>query len=489
MTLLIGIDLGTTGCKASVYDQTGGCLGEGYLEYGLITLSSTEIEQDPCAWWDLTIKAVQEALQNAKVDGHRVRAISVSSQGISFVLVDRAGQPLANAINWLDSRAVAESAQILERYPPEALFRITGKRAASFYMLPKLLWLQKNRPDLWRQADKILMGHDFLLHRLSGEYFTDHSMAGGTLLYDLQRLDWNPEFLDVFQIPRRLLPEIHWAGTPVGKIRPEAAESLGISKDVVVSVGGQDQKVAALGAGIDDKTATLSMGTATTLTQLMRAPHTDDRMRIPTFTFVQPERWELEGVVGTGAGSFRWYRDTVGGRESYQDLDQEAGQSPPGSGGVFFYPHLTGATSPHWEGQARGTFYGLSLATQRGDMTRAVLEGVAYQVRENLSVAEQIAGPVERLIVFGGGAKSSLWREIVSNILNRPLAFTPTVEAAGLGAAILAGVGCGLFSSLEQARQAMVRIAEQRQPNRETAVSYERLFEQYQRLEKILLKV
>lgn len=489
MTFLIGIDLGTSGCKASVYDQAGGCLGEGYLEYGLITLSSTEIEQDPHAWWGLTIKAVQEALQNAQVDGRRVQGISISSQGISFVLVDRAGQPLSNAINWLDSRAVAESAQIHERYPPETLFRITGKRAASFYVLPKLLWLKKNRPDLWRQADKILMGHDFLLHRLSGEYLTDHSMAGGTLLYDLRRLDWNDEFLDIFQIPRRLLPEIRWAGTPVGKIRPKAAERLGVSKDVVVSIGGQDQKVAALGAGIDDGAATLSMGTATTLTRLMRAPHTDAYMRIPTFTFVQPERWELEGVVGTGAGSFRWYRDTIGGQANYQALDQEAGQSPPGARGVFFYPHLTGATSPHWEGQARGTFHGLSLATQRGDMTRAVLEGVAYQVRENLAVAEQIAGPVERLIVFGGGAKSSLWREIVSDVLNRPLAFTPTVEAAGLGAAMLAGVGCGLFRSVEQARQAMVRIAEQRQPNQDAASSYARFFEQYQRLEKILLNV
>lgn len=489
MAFLIGIDLGTTGCKASVYDASGDCLGEGYLEYGLITLSPTEIEQDPFAWWDLTIKVVREALQKANVDGARVQGISISSQGISFVLVDRAGQPLANAINWLDSRAVAESAQILERYSPERLFKITGKRAAAFYVLPKLLWLKKNRPDLWQQAEKILMGQDYLLYRLSGEYYTDHSMAGGTLLYDLERLDWNAEFLDSFQIPRRLLPQIRWAGTPVGKILPQAAESLGVSKNAVVSVGGQDQKVAALGAGIEDGTATLSMGTATTLTQIMPAPHTDVHMRIPTFSFVQPQRWELEGVVGTGAGSFRWYRDTVGGQPSYQGLDREAGHSPPGAGGVFFYPHLTGATSPHWEGQARGAFYGLSLATQRSDLTRAVLEGVAYQVRENLLVAEQIAGPVDRLIVFGGGARSPLWREIVSNVLNRPLAFTPTVEAAGLGAAMLAGVGCRLFASMEAARQAMVRIVEQREPNRRAASQYERFFEQYQRLEKILLNV
>ena len=193
---------------------------------------------------------------------------------------------------------------------------------------------------------------------------------------------------------------MRWAGTPIGTLLPHVAEELGLSHDVVVAVGGQDQKCAALGAGIGDGSATVSLGTASAIVQVMDRPATDPRMRIPTFTFVQPARWVLEGVVGTAAGSLRWYRDTVAPGIPYSTLDAEAAPVPPGSDGVLFYPHLGGAGSPHWLNSARGTFHGLSLATTRGHLTRAVLEGVAYQIRENLTVTEEIGGPVAQVILY-----------------------------------------------------------------------------------------
>lgn len=487
MSPLVGIDLGTTVCKAVVYDERGTILGESNLEYGLLTLSSTMIEQDPHAWWTLTQRVVRTALDAASVDRRGVNGIAVSSQGLSFVLLDARGEPLGNAISWLDGRATVECEEILARYSADRLFRITGKRVAPFYVLPKLLWLRKHRPGVWRQAHRLLMGHDYLVYRLCGEQVTDHSMAGGTLLYDLHQAGWSDELLKAFDIPQSLLPTLVWSGRAVGKLLPAVAEELGLNREVIVSVGGQDQKCAALGAGIHEATATVSLGTASAVEQLMDRPFTDPQMRIPTFAFVQPARWVLEGVVGTAAGSLRWYRDAVAPGQRYSDLDAEAASIPPGSEGVLFYPHLAGADSPHWVSDARGTFHGLSLASTRGHLTRAVLEGVAYQIRENLAVTEEIAGRVSQVILFGGGAKSPLWREILGDVLGRPVAWTQTVETAALGAAMLAGVGCGVFTDLAEARGTMLPAIAWREPKPENVAIYAEKYAEYRRLESALL--
>jgi xylulokinase len=219
----------------------------------------------------------------------------------------------------------------------------------------------------------------------------------------------------------------------------------------------------------------------------MDRPATDPALRIPTFTFVRPARWVLEGVIGTAAGSLRWYRDTLAPGESYRVLDAEAAIAPPGSGGVLFYPHLGGAGSPHWLSRARGTFHGLSLATTRGHLTRAVLEGIAYQIRENLAVTEEVGGAVAQVILYGGGAKSSLWREIIADVLGRPVSWTEKPETAALGAAMLAGLGCGQFASLDEAREQM-RTATQGQEPTDHRIGYAAEFAAYRRIEARLLE-
>lgn len=479
MTLLIGIDLGTTGCKAAIYDEWGALRGEGYLEYGLITLSPTMIEQDPEAWWRLTCRAIGLALDAAEVDRREIAAIAVSSQGISFVCLDEAGNPLGNAINWLDGRATTECETILARFDAETLFALTGKRAAPFYVLPKLLWLREHRPEVWARTRGVLMGHDYLVYRLCGARVTDHSMAGGTLLYDLHALDWSAALLNAFAIPRAWLPELHWSGTAIGPLLPDVARDLELSPNVVVATGGQDQKCAALGAGIRDGVATLSLGTASAIVQVMDAPHTDSQMRIPTFTFVQRSRWVLEGVIATGAGSLRWHRDTLAPGTAYTALDAEAAAVPRGAEGVRFYPHLSGAASPHWRPEVRAAYEGLSLASTRGHLTRALLEGVAYEMRANLEITQDLAGRVDEAIVFGGGAKSSLWRAIIGDVLGLPLAWTPNVETASLGAAMLAGIGCGVFATPDAARDRMVSIAQRREPDSRAAAEYAGLYTDY----------
>jgi xylulokinase len=219
----------------------------------------------------------------------------------------------------------------------------------------------------------------------------------------------------------------------------------------------------------------------------MDRPLTDPQMRIPTFSFVQPGRWVLEGVVGTGAGSLRWYRNMLASGATYEALDAEAKALRPGAGGVIFLPHLNGATSPHWQSGGRATFHGLSLATTRGHLTRAVLEGVAYQVRENLAITQSLAGPARQAIVFGGGAKSALWRQIIADVIDLPVAWTPTVETACLGAAMLAGLGCGVFASLEDARTRMVPTRSRQEPVPERVAAYAAAYEAYRRVEDSLL--
>jgi xylulokinase len=242
-----------------------------------------------------------------------------------------------------------------------------------------------------------------------------------------------------------------------------------------------------LGAGIADELATLSLGTASAICQIMDQPLTDPQRRIPSFTFVQPGRWILEGVVGSGAGSLRWYRDTIAGGTPYDELAAEADRSPPGADGVMFLPHLSGATSPHWQSTARGAFHGLSLATGRPHLTRALLEGVAYQLHQNLTITQELAGPVQQAIVFGGGAKSALWRQIIADVINLPVAWTASVETASLGAAMLAGLGCGLFSSLDEARARMVKMQASQEPDPARVEVYAEAYRHYRQVEAQLL--
>ncbi len=451
MDTLLGIDLGTTGIKAALCSTEGDLLAESYLEYPLIKPAPGVVEQDARDWWELTQEAIRQALRAADADGpefwsrETVRALGVSSQGISFVPVDRNGHPLSNAINWLDTRATAEAESIRHRYSDAELFHLTGKRASPAYVLPKLIWLRNHHPDLFRRTHKFLMAHDYVLSRFSGQFVTDHSMAGGTLMYDITRLDWAPELMGDFEIDIAQLPAIKWSGASLGAIRPETARSLGLSENVIVAVGGQDQKCAALGANIRPGVATVSLGTASAISCLVDRPILDPERRIPTFPFVVPGYWDLEGVVGTAGGAVRWLRETLFSGENYTSMDGLAADSPPGAHGVRFYPHLSGAGSPHWRADVWAAFAGLTLAAGPGDIVRSVLEGVAFQIRANLEVMEEMGIAIDELMLFGGGAQSPLWSEMISDVTGKPTTITEMVDVANWGACILAGMGAGFI--------------------------------------------
>ncbi len=557
--LLLSIDLGTTACKAAIFEPGGRVLGEGYVEYPLLARSEVEIEQDARVWWDVVVRTVDLAFEStqagmaesgarrhagtgikprAGVNADEVAALSVSSQGISVVPVDRQGEPLRMAISWLDTRA-KEQGEWLEGELGgcERIFHATGKRPSAGYTLPKLLWLRDNEPDIFRLTDKFLLPLDFLVKKLTGRAVTDHSMASGTLMYDLHEGAWSMPILHKCGISRAMLPEIRWAGSAISRLTPKAARELGLSPETIVVLGGQDQKCAALGAGLAPGTATISLGTAGALTAYACKPVLDIGMRIPCCPYVEGNRWVLEGVVSTAGASVKWFanavmdvfaasgnasyddvtsrnvgdigstgdRDSLGtadnsrdatavaGKDSsrassrlYQYLDELASKSQVGSGGLFFFPHLAGASTPHWSASSKGTFHGISLATTVGDLFRSVLEGIAFECKENLEIIESLVGPVNEVIIFGGGARSSIWAKIFADVLNKPIIRMGISEAATLGASILAGIGSATYETYAEGLAAVDSVRSRENPDPRLVAWYEDVFQDYAQRENLL---
>lgn len=439
MALFLAVDLGTTGCRSIVFNECLQPLSSAYEEYGLITPKEGYVEQDAELWWVLTLKTAKAAITEGNVDATQIRGISISSQGITIVPVDEQFAPLCNAISWLDSRCADEVEEIRRHYPAEKITEMTGKPLHTYYTLPKILWLQKHRPELIEKAYKLLMPLDFLTARFCGKAVTDHSMACGTLFYDVNNQCWWEEVLDLFHINRAQLPDLGWSGEAVGKILPSVAAELGLSEDCIIALGAQDQKCAALAAGLDADTVTVSLGTAGAISQL-HAGGTD--VHRGKCSYLSEGQWVTEGVINTAGTCLRYIRDLLYKDEPYRLIDEEAEQAQNEGRELFFYPYLSGPSDPDYYKESTGAFFGINLATKRGDYALAVMEGIAFQIRiilESMGAYQNI----ERIVAFGGAAKSDLWCRIIADCTGLTVCVPSTAEAAGAGAAMLAAQGAG----------------------------------------------
>ena len=452
--MIVGIDVGTTGCKALAVSDQGRIVGESYVEVPLVARQGGVVEANAEDWWRLSARAAREALGRVGRGAEPVRAVAVSSQGISFVPVDRRFRPLSPAMSWMDTRADAEAAAIRQVVSDQELFGITGKRPASMYVLPKLLWLREHESSIYKRASQFLLAHDFVIARLTGRTATDHTLAAGTLLYDVRSLNWSRRMLAAFDLrPERMAP-LAWPGTPVGEVTAEASRQTGLPAGATVVVGGQDQKLAAFAVGLCAGCATVSLGTATAVTAIADRPALDPLRRIPCFPYLARGQWILEAVVTSSGAILRWLRDVihpgVAGDEAYAELDAEVESLPSGPGSVDFHPHLCGAGSPHWVDSASGVVRGLSATSTRGALAKAIMEGVAYQIRANLDTLEELTsaatsrGPITEMRLFGGGARSSVWPRIIADITGRRCRVAPITEAAALGACRLAAAAAGI---------------------------------------------
>lgn len=472
MAVVIGIDVSTTATKAVVVDEGGAVRGIGAAEYPFETPRPLWSEQDPELWWTAARSAVPAALAAAGVPGSAVAAVGLTGQMHGAVLLDAAGAVLRPAILWNDQRTAAECDEIRSRVGTERLIAVTGNDALPGFTAPKLVWVKRHEPEVWRRIDRVLLPKDYVRLRLTGEAAVDKADGAGTLLFDLRARDWSPEIVVALEIDPAWLPPTFEGPAITGTVGPAAAAATGLAPGTPVVAGGGDQAASAVGVGATAPgTMTISLGTSGVVFAPTDAPLVEARGRVHAFCHAVPGRWHLMAVMLSAAGSLRWFRDTLAPGVDYPTLVEAAAEVPAGSEGCYFQPYLTGERTPHADPLARGAFVGLTVRHDRRHLVRAILEGVAYGLRDGLELMRGagIAPPVQ-IRVTGGGSASPLWRQIVADVLEVEVATVNTSEGAAYGAALLAAVGAGWFAGVDEAAAAFVRATPAAVPGPDAAV-------------------
>jgi len=455
---VLGIDVSTTATKAVLIDENGAALGVGAAEYGFETPRPLWSEQDPHLWWDGAVEAIGAVLEATGLTGDDIAVIGLTGQMHGAVLLDGAGEVLRPAILWNDQRTGAECDLIRHAIGPERLIAITGNDALTGFTAPKLVWVRDHEPEIWRQIEHVLLPKDYLRLRLTGDYAVDKADGAGTLLFDLAARDWSPEVLAALEIDPAWMPRT-WEGPEItGSVTAEAATATGLRAGTPVVAGGGDQAANAVGVGaVSVGTMALSLGTSGVVFASTDQPLFEPHGRVHAFCHAVPGRWHMMSVMLSAAGSLRWYRDALAPGTAFEDLVAEAAEVPAGSDGLLFLPYLSGERSPHADPLARGAFVGLTLGHERRHLTRAVLEGVAFGLRDGLDSMIEAGMPAPAQIrASGGGTASPLWRQILADVLGAEIATVNTTEGAAYGAALLAAVGAGWFPSVDDATTALV---------------------------------
>ncbi len=484
MPLYLGIDVSTTATKALLIDGDGDVAAVASTPHTLQTPRPLWSEQDPAAWWRAAQQSIRQALDACDAAGGEVAAVGLTGQMHGLVLLDAHGEVLRPAMLWNDGRAGAECDWIRDRVGLDRLVACTGNDAFEGFTAPKLLWVRRHEPDVYGRVAQVLLPKDYVRYCLTGNYATDRAGAGGTLLLDLERRDWSDELLQVLDVPRAWLPPTHEGPEVTGAITAEAAAATGLLAGPPVVAGGGDQAAQAVGVGaVRPGVMGLTLGTSGVVFAPTDQPLVAREGRAHAFPPAVPGRWHLMGVMLSAAGSLRWYRDTFAPEVAYDSLLAEAADVPPGADGLSFLPYLSGERTPHANPHATGVFFGLTLRHERAHVTRAVLEGVAFGLRDNLRLLREAGVPApEEMRVSGGGARSSLWRQILADVLNVPLVSLQTTEGAAYGAALLAGVGAGRWPSAEAACEATVPTGAATEPEAETVAQYEEIYHSFREL-------
>lgn len=456
--LILAHDLGTTGNKASLFDTQGQLIASASAPYDTFYPRPGWAEQDPDAWWQAVSVSTRRLLAESGRLASEIAVIGFSGQMMGCLLVDDHGSPLQRAIIWADQRADKEADWIAERLGPERLYRITGHRPSANYTAAKLLWLRSHEPAIWTRTRHILQAKDYIVFKLTGVLATDCSDASGTNLYDLAARTWSAEILQAIGVDPALLPQPLPSATVIGQVSAAASLETGLAIGTPVVIGGGDGACATVGAGVvRPGDAYNYIGSSSWLAYIATEPLYDPLRRTFTFAHLDPTYYFPTGTMQTAGGAFDWLERLLRGAgegDLHRDLDQLAADVEPGAQGLLFLPYLIGERSPHWSTRARAAFIGLTMAHGRAEMTRAVLEGVAFNLRLILDAFRAQGAVFPSLRVIGGGARSALWRQILADVLEVPL-LRPRLltEATSLGAAIAAGVGVGIFAGYEVAGQ------------------------------------
>lgn len=485
MPYFLGLDVSTTAAKALLMDARGAVVGVASTEYGYETPQPLWAEQNPAQWWDGATRSIRQVLDKTSVEAAAVEGIGLTGQMHGLVLLDEAGEVLRPAILWNDQRTGAEcDAMRAALGGKERLVEVTGNDALTGFTAPKLLWVQRHEPDVYEKTRHVLLPKDYVRYRLTGQYATDKAGAAGTLLFDVQRRDWSGAVLKALGVRPEWLPPTHEGPEVTGAVSAGAAEETGLEPGTPVVAGGGDQAAGAVGAGaVEEGVVSVVLGTSGVVFGSTRRPVIEPQGRLHAFPHAVPGRWHLMGVMLSAAGSLRWYRDTLAPGTSFDDLLAPARDVPAGSDGLLFLPYLTGERTPHPDPQARGAFVGLTVRHEQAHLTRAVLEGVAFGLRDSFRLMQE-AGltAVDQVRLSGGGAQSALWRRILADVLGTALRPVATTEAAAYGAALLAGVGVGAWPDVPSACAEVVTVEAPIEPDSGQAAAYDARYDAYGKL-------
>jgi len=491
---LLGIDAGTTALKAVLYNEHGHAVGSATEEYRLLTPEPDYVELDARAYWDACARCLRRIMDSTEVSGDRVKALAISSQGETCVPVDDHGEPLRNAMVWLDNRASAQAENVKDRFGVERVYHTSG----SHEIVPcwggiKMMWIKENEPEIFDKAAKLLLVEDFLIHKLTGRFIGETALYCSTLMMDITSGTWWDEFLAFAGIPREKLVDLLAPGEIVGPLTAEAAKATGLSPSTMVVTGGMDQACGSVGSGnITPGRVTETTGASLNICATTTRPVFDPEYRMPCQVHAVQDAYILLPWCQTAGMTLKWFRDAFceielsnaarRGKDSYDLMTAQVATVPPGSDGLIMLPHLAGSMCPKSNPRAQGVFFGVTLGTTKGHFIRAIMESIAFMLRENLDAMAELGIVSDSIISLGGASRSRLWTQIKADVLGKPVTILADPETACLGAAILAGKATGVFASIEEACASMVSAKRTVRPNPARREVYDRNYETYRKL-------
>lgn len=480
----LGVDTSTTSSKALLIDEAGVVVAVASSPHTLQTPRPLWSEQDPPEWWQAVCMSIRSVLEKAGVQAETVAGIGLTGQMHGLVLLNDAGEVLRPAILWNDQRTQVQCDEIHQRIGREKFIQITGNVALTGFTAPKILWVKENEPEIYAKAAHLLLPKDFVRYKLTGDFAMDKADGSGTVLFDLKARDWSGEVLSALGILHSWMPTLYEGPQITGYLTMAAASATGLKAGTPVMAGGGDQAAQAVGVGaVKPGIIGLTVGTSGVVFATTPSALIEPEGRLHAFCHAVPGMWHFMGVMLSAAGSLQWYRDTLAPGMSFDDLLREAESVPAGSEGLQFLPYLSGERTPHPNPLARGAFIGLTLRHGRGHMTRAVLEGVAFGLKDIFTLIQNAGlGEIIQVRASGGGIKSLLWRQILASVLEAELTTVGVVEGAAYGAALLAGVGADVWSNVHTACEEVVRLAEVTNPNERQVENYRTMYPLYREL-------
>ncbi len=494
MSLLLGIDVGTSGCKAILIAPDGSVRAEAISEYPMQVPRPGWAEQNPEDWWEATISSIEQVLANSR--GDSIAGVGLTGQMHGLVLLDEAGKVLRPCIMWNDQRTAAQCAEIEQKVGRAKLIELAGKPALTGFTAGKILWVRENEPDVYRRARHVLLPKDYVRYRLTSAFAMDVADGSGTLLMDVRRRAWSDELLNLLDIPHEWLPALHESHDVVAEVSEGAASATGLRAGIPVVAGAGDQSAQSIGTGIArEGVVSVTIGTSGVVFAATNRYRFDSTGELHAYCHAAPDTWHLMGVTLSAGGSLRWSRDALcekekaeaerTGRDVYDLITELAATAPVGSDGLLFLPYLTGERTPHADPDARGVFFGLSLRHTKAHMARAVLEGVTFSLRECLDLLCGLGQSCSRVRVSGGGSRSALWRQMMADVFGTEIVEVNVTQGAAYGAALLAGVGTGVYLSAMEACERTVHEVGSTKPG-PNAGEYAESYERYRTLYPVL---